>query len=47
MSKPKDEWDKPEKWSVKRREAIKRNPIYHQEWKAAFQSYLQSLPQYR
>jgi len=44
MSKPKDEWDKPEKSSDKTRGAFKRSSIYRQEWKAAFQSYLQSLP---
>jgi|GEM_PF-6701661 len=47
MSKPKDECDKPEKSSDKTRGAFKRSSIYRQEWEAAFQSYLQSLPQDR
>jgi hypothetical protein len=47
VSKPKDEWDKPEKWSLNRCQAIKRNDIYRQEWEAAFHSHLQSLRQDR
>lgn len=45
MSKPTDAWDIPEKAAEKHREALRRSPLYHQEWEAAFQSYLNSLPQ--
>ncbi len=44
MGKPKDAWDFPEKWSVVRREVFKIHPLYRQEYEAAFQDYINSLP---
>jgi hypothetical protein len=47
MPKPKDPFENPNKKSVKRLEALKRKPLYRQEFEAAFQSYRTSLPKNR
>jgi hypothetical protein len=39
MSNPINAWDIPEKKAENHKEALRRSPVYRQEWEAAFQSY--------
>jgi len=45
MSKPKNPRETAKDWGVIRKEGLKRNPLYRQEFEAAFQSFRTSLPE--
>jgi hypothetical protein len=47
MAKPEDPRDFPIKWSMARKEALKRHPLYRQEFETAFQSFCANLPEIR